>query len=312
MESHGLDLKGNFKGERLSTLPAWVAADEGREIYTEDTAKRYYGSDTEWVDYYPTITLADVSDVTATATEVNTVADGATAKNSHSHLLTSVSDVTLSSNQLNSINKIWTYENVAPTGWAIIAGSTDGLLACKGGSQAYSGTGGTQVGTWTQTSHTHTGPNHTHAGPSHTHTVLSHTHAGPNHTHTGPNHRHTGPNHTHNGGSHSLSIAELAAHTHTITGYVQQGPGPGSVQDSISGPETSQGTSANSTGSGAAHSHGSTSAGGTGWSAYNGTGATSSAGATTSSAAGAGSTSSAATAATYRPYARVGMLAQKD
>ena len=104
--------------------------------------------------------------ILATAAEVNATSDGSTAKNNHTH--PTVND---------NLDKVWTYENVAPTGWAIIAGTTDGLLAVKGGSYAYNSTGGTQVGTWTQPSHTHTGPNHTHTGPNHTHT-------GPNHTHS--------------------------------------------------------------------------------------------------------------------------------
>jgi len=51
MKSHGLDMKGKFIVERVSTLPSWTSADEGREIYVEDENKKYYGNDTEWVDY---------------------------------------------------------------------------------------------------------------------------------------------------------------------------------------------------------------------------------------------------------------------
>ena len=60
------------------------------------------------------------------------------------------------------IDKIWTYQNTAPSGWSIVAGTTDAILACKGGSQAYNANGGQQKGTWTQPTHTHTGPSHNH------------------------------------------------------------------------------------------------------------------------------------------------------
>ena len=58
------------------------------------------------------------------------------------------------------INKIWTYQNTAPSGWSIVAGTTDAILACKGGSQEYNANGGQQKGTWTQPNHHHTGGSH--------------------------------------------------------------------------------------------------------------------------------------------------------
>ena len=51
MESYGLEMLGPLVIEKLSTLPGWTADDEGREIYVEDTAKRYYGDSTSWIDY---------------------------------------------------------------------------------------------------------------------------------------------------------------------------------------------------------------------------------------------------------------------
>jgi len=72
-----------------------------------------------------------------------------------------------------NVDNIWTYQNTAPIGWSIVAGTTDALLACKGGAQSYNTTGETQAGTWTQTTHTHTGGDHTLTEaemPSHTHT----------------------------------------------------------------------------------------------------------------------------------------------
>ena len=197
---------------------------------------------------------------------------------------------------------LWFWQAAAPTGWTIVDNSSDTLLAIKGTSGAYNVTPGSSAyGTWTQTSHTHTGPNHTH-------TVG-------NHRHTGPNHRHTGPSHTHTGSNHTHTYNTVIAHTHDM--LVSYGESPAGVWRPKMIPEYNIGgyvteSTGSASGTTAAGGTGATGAGGTGWSAYNGTGATSSAGATTSSAAGTGSTSSAATAATYRPYARVGILAKKD
>lgn len=51
MKAHGFDLRGTFKGQRVPTLPSWTSADEGREIFVEDENKKYYGGDSDWVDY---------------------------------------------------------------------------------------------------------------------------------------------------------------------------------------------------------------------------------------------------------------------
>ena len=50
-KTYGTDMQGPFIGQRVSTLPAWTVADVGREIYTEDTKLRYYGTDTGWREY---------------------------------------------------------------------------------------------------------------------------------------------------------------------------------------------------------------------------------------------------------------------
>jgi len=50
-KNYGTDMQGPFIGQRVSTLPAWTAADVGREVYTEDTKLRYYGTDTGWREY---------------------------------------------------------------------------------------------------------------------------------------------------------------------------------------------------------------------------------------------------------------------
>ncbi|MDB4726203.1 hypothetical protein OAF54_02110 [bacterium] len=61
---------------------------------------------------------------------------------------------------------IWFYADSAPTGYTIVSGSSDELLAVKGGS-TYT-TGGAQAGTWQQTDVTLTAaqiPPHTHTVP---------------------------------------------------------------------------------------------------------------------------------------------------
>lgn len=65
-------------------------------------------------------------------------------------------------NKIGAVDNLWIYANTAPTGWNIISGTTDALIACKGGSNAYNTTGGQQRGTWTQPNHNHTGTNHNH------------------------------------------------------------------------------------------------------------------------------------------------------
>lgn len=75
-------------------------------------------------------------------------------------------------NFFTSGRKLYLYENAAPTGWTI-ASVTDRVLAVKGGSQAYSGVGGAEAGSWdsadglTKDAHTHAAG--TLAGPSHNH-----------------------------------------------------------------------------------------------------------------------------------------------
>lgn len=51
MEHYGIKMLGYFIVEKVSTLPAWESDDKGREIYTLDTNKRYYGDESEWVNY---------------------------------------------------------------------------------------------------------------------------------------------------------------------------------------------------------------------------------------------------------------------
>lgn len=60
---------------------------------------------------------------------------------------------------------IWMYTNVAPTGWTLVAGLGDRLLAVAGGASQYNVAGGTQAGTWNGPAHTLT----TDQIPSHSH-----------------------------------------------------------------------------------------------------------------------------------------------
>jgi microcystin-dependent protein len=50
-KNYGTEMEGPFIGQRVATLPAWTATDEGREVYTEDTKLRHYGTDTGWREY---------------------------------------------------------------------------------------------------------------------------------------------------------------------------------------------------------------------------------------------------------------------
>lgn len=58
--------------------------------------------------------------------------------------------------------KVWLYENAAPTGWTLVGGLGDRLLAIAGGTDAYNVAGGNTAGdTWTISGLTHS---HTHDG----------------------------------------------------------------------------------------------------------------------------------------------------
>ena len=49
--------------------------------------------------------------------------------------------------------RTWFGQNTAPSGWTIDATAADGLIAVKGGAQAYNVAGGGRAGTWTQPDH---------------------------------------------------------------------------------------------------------------------------------------------------------------
>lgn len=223
MDYHGINMKGPFKGQRVSSLPTWTSDDTGRELYLTTDNKRYYANDVGWID--------------------------------------------------PNVDKIWTYQDTAPIGWSIVTGTSDSLLACKGGARDYNASGGTQAGTWSM--------------PVHQHLRSHHTHTGPNHTHTGPSHTHTGIAHT-----HSVPRDGWGKLIGAVDGRIAVGSTTGSVW---------QATGNNVTGSGGS---GTTGADGTGATGSSGTGATGS--------SGGGLSDYNITISTYRPTANVGIVIEKD
>ena len=87
MKAHGFNMVGLFKGEIVSTLPAWTADDEGREIYVEDEEKRYYGDGTSWINYASGADhdIEDHLNTSATGAELNTLTDNSIADTLHRH-----------------------------------------------------------------------------------------------------------------------------------------------------------------------------------------------------------------------------------
>jgi len=64
MESYGLTMTGKLIVEKVSTLPAWEASDEGREVYVEDENKRYYGTNAAWVSHKSGTLGIDTGEIT--------------------------------------------------------------------------------------------------------------------------------------------------------------------------------------------------------------------------------------------------------
>jgi len=59
MQFYGLTMSGKFVGQKLATLPAWAASDEGRMVYAEDVDKYYYGDNAEWVEMIGDVSSLD-------------------------------------------------------------------------------------------------------------------------------------------------------------------------------------------------------------------------------------------------------------
>jgi hypothetical protein len=192
MKFHGVDMQGEIMNQRVSSLPAWTAADEGRLLFVTSEQAFYYGTATEWIPMYIFKNFAVSGQTTVVADDAE---DTLTLVQGNNFLITTSGDtITLglnaaansllsdTTNFLASGRKLWIYENVAPTGWTIVAGTSDALLAVKGGTNAYSTTGGVQAGTWTLSGHIHglsTDAGHTHSTQNHTLTVAempSHSH----------------------------------------------------------------------------------------------------------------------------------------
>jgi hypothetical protein len=76
MRFDGIDCVGEFKVDRVATLPTWSSAYKGRMVYVEDTDRLHIGTASAW--RLVTKTTDDV-DLTATAAEINTACDGITA-----------------------------------------------------------------------------------------------------------------------------------------------------------------------------------------------------------------------------------------
>lgn len=130
----------------------------------------------------------------------------------------------------SDVDKIWTHQNTAPTGWSIISGTTDALLATKGGLNAYNVSGGTQAGTWTQLNHSH--------GIS---------------------------NHTHSTGAHTLTISEMPSHVHPVGYRVAQLNGGGGGNHIGDHQGNNQWQDSIATGGGGSHNHGNTGSNGPGF-----------------------------------------------
>lgn len=51
MDNYEIVMKGPFICEKVDTLPSWTSLDEGRFIYTLDTHKTYYGTNSAWTEF---------------------------------------------------------------------------------------------------------------------------------------------------------------------------------------------------------------------------------------------------------------------
>jgi len=260
MKFHGIDAQGTLYDQRVSTLPTWSNADLGRIVFLTTNDTVYIASSTGWVPLSSVDALIAGDGISIT--KVSTPAQSVT--------------IALADAFLSSGRTLWVYEDIAPTGWSIVSGCSDGLLAVKGGSSSYNVAGGTALqGSWTQTSH------------SHTVTIDNES-----------THRHTQPPHTHTVFAEALTVAQMPPHTHT---YIR-GSGYGGAGGGATPFYYSSGTfHTDSTGGGSAHSHGGvTGSGGNNYS--NGTEAHTH----------TNTVSTVSPSVTYRPLANVGIIIKKD
>jgi hypothetical protein len=59
LKFHGIDAIGKILVQRVSTLPTWTSADEGRVLYDLTSKGLYYGSDSQWES---SLVLTDTDD----------------------------------------------------------------------------------------------------------------------------------------------------------------------------------------------------------------------------------------------------------
>jgi len=50
MKFHSVEMQGTLLTEKVSTLPSWSSADEGRLLYADDVNKFYYGTNAAWAE----------------------------------------------------------------------------------------------------------------------------------------------------------------------------------------------------------------------------------------------------------------------
>jgi hypothetical protein len=76
MEFDVIDCRGDFRVDRVGSLPTWSSSYEGRMVYTLDTDRLHIGINSAWTTIAKT---TDNEDLTATAAEINLAMDGITA-----------------------------------------------------------------------------------------------------------------------------------------------------------------------------------------------------------------------------------------
>ena len=54
MEYHGINMKGKFFAEKVSTKPSDSPTNEARLIYASDEEVLYFGDSSQWVKFYST------------------------------------------------------------------------------------------------------------------------------------------------------------------------------------------------------------------------------------------------------------------
>lgn len=189
--------------------------------------------------------------------------------------------------------KLWLYEDTAPTGWSIVSGTGDGLIAVKGGAAAYNTSGGTALqGTWTQPNHLHTTGDHTLTEAE----LPAHDHGSSGaHTHTGT----TASDGAH---THALEYARAVAGYGSIHGYSSSPITAHNVTNSVNPATWTASDAYLRAKSGGAHTH---------------SFSISSSGSHSHSSVGSGTvhnhgdTGNSATANTWRPLANIGIIVEK-